>query len=93
MKDLVEESRNLLVARIAREAIQRGYRAGNKKTCITGWEQEWHNCCYIDTPQGQVSWHYPDRLAYLFASLPAYEPTVLADPKGGEHKPSVKRIR
>ena len=77
MKDLVEKSRNQLIAHIAWEALKRGFRVGNKKTLIAGWEREWHNCCYIDTPQGQVSWHYPDHLAYLFSSLPTYEATAL----------------
>mgnify|MGYP001298795376 CR=1 FL=1 len=81
MKDLVEESYNRLMARIAGEALERGYRAGNRATPIAGWAREWHNCCYIDTPQGLVSWHYPDRFAHLFANLPAFEPATLPAPR------------
>lgn len=93
MKDLLEESRNCLVARIAMEALLRGYRAGNKKTPVTGWAPEWQNCCYIDTPQGLVSWHYPDRLAYIFANLPSYTPPALAMPQSGCRKGVAKPFR
>jgi len=48
------------------------YPSGTKKTAIEGWEPEWHNCVYIDTPAGQMSWHYHDRDASLFSSLPTY---------------------
>jgi hypothetical protein len=27
----------------------------------------------IDTPEGQMSWHYHDEDAHLFAGLPPYE--------------------
>jgi hypothetical protein len=32
-----------------------------------------HNCVYIDTPEGQLSWHYHDEEAHLFSALPPYE--------------------
>ena len=48
------------------------YPSGLKKTAIPGWEPEWHGCVYVDTPAGQMSWHYHDRDAYLFAGLPDY---------------------
>jgi hypothetical protein len=47
--------------------------AGIAKTDIPGWEPEWHNCVYIDTPEGQLSWHYHDEEAHLFSALPPYE--------------------
>ena len=47
--------------------------SGIRKTDMPDWDPEWQNCVYIDTPAGQMSWHYHDREAHLFQSLPAYE--------------------
>ena len=65
--DQAYTERNQLVAVLARLCP-----AGIKRTDIPGWDAEWHNCVYIDLPTGQVSWHYHDRDAHLFADLPAY---------------------
>ena len=65
--DNVYRERNTLVALLARV-----FPSGIKKTVIEGWDPEWHNCCYIDFPWGQASWHYHDHDADLFAGLPAY---------------------
>lgn len=51
------------------------YPSGIAKTNIPGWEVGWDNCVYIDTPAGQMSWHYHDREAHLFESLPEYKGT------------------
>lgn len=67
-KDAAYEERNKLVA-----ALARLYPSGTKRTDIPGWSSDWHGCVYIDLPVGQVSWHYHDSQAYLFAGLPAYE--------------------
>jgi hypothetical protein len=47
--------------------------AGIRKTDIEGWDKEWHNCVFIDTPHGQMAWHYHDREHHMFAHLPPYE--------------------
>jgi hypothetical protein len=47
--------RNMLVA-----ALAHLFPAGVKSTDIPGWDAEWHNCVFIDTPAGQMSWHYHD---------------------------------
>lgn len=65
--------RNRCVALIATMALINDWRAGIAKTAIEGWDEEWHGCVYIDLPNGQVSWHYHDSHAHLFAHLPAYE--------------------
>lgn len=78
MRDLVEESRNRLVAHIALEAIRRGFWAAKVKIAVAGWAPEWHNCCYIDTPQGLVSWHYRDCFDDLFSGLPVYPLPMLS---------------
>lgn len=59
--------RNQLVA-----ALARLFPSGITKTAIEGWDPAWHNCIFIDLPTGQVSWHFHDREAYLFAGLPEY---------------------
>jgi hypothetical protein len=59
--------RNMLVA-----ALAHLFPAGVKATDIPGWDAEWHNCVFIDTPAGQMSWHYHDNDAMLFVDLPPY---------------------
>lgn len=68
-KDSAYEERNRLVALMATMAVSSGIR----KTAIEGWNEEWHNCVYIDTEVGQMSWHYHDSQAHLFAHLPPYD--------------------
>jgi hypothetical protein len=65
--DAAYHERNQLAALLARI-----YPSGIKRTAIEGWDPEWHGCVYIDLPTGQVSWHYHEREAHLFASLPEY---------------------
>lgn len=66
-KDAVYLERNQVVA-----ALASIFSSGITRTNIPGWDPEWHGCVYIDLPQGQVSWHYHDREAHLFAHLPPY---------------------
>jgi len=67
-KDEAYRQRNHLVA-----ALARLFPSGIRKTSIVGWLPDWHNCCFIDLPTGQISYHYHDSEAYLFEELPAYE--------------------
>lgn len=67
-KDEAYRQRNVLVA-----ALARLYPSGTRKTNIEGWSEDWHGCVYIDLPAGQVSYHYHDSQAHLFAGLPPYE--------------------
>lgn len=60
--------RNQLVAALARH-----YPSGIRATAIPGWDPAWHGCVFIDTPAGQLSWHYHESEAHLFAGLPPYE--------------------
>lgn len=66
-KDAAYEERNRVVA-----ALARLFPAGLKRTNIPGWDEEWHGCVYIDTPAGQLSWHFHDSQAHLFSGLPSY---------------------
>lgn len=62
--------RNRLVAFLARQ-----YRSGTRRTAIEGWDPCWHGCVFVDTPEGQMSWHYHDRDSWLFSGLPPYSET------------------
>lgn len=66
-KDFAYMERNMLVAHLATL-----YPSGTKRTNIEGWNPEWHGCVYIDSPAGQLSWHYHDSQAPFFAALPPY---------------------
>ena len=66
-KDEAYRERNNVVA-----ALARLFPSGIRKTEIEGWNPEWHGCVYIDLPNGQISYHYHDSQAPLFAGLPAY---------------------
>jgi hypothetical protein len=60
--------RNQVVA-----ALAKLFPSGTRRTAIEGWSEDWHGCVYIDLPTGQVSWHYHDSSAWLFAGLPEYK--------------------
>ena len=73
-KDKAYHERNLVVAALAKHVIAMGGVAGLKHTKIPGWNPEWYGCVYIVPPGGkQLSWHYHDSHAYVFAGLPLYE--------------------
>lgn len=63
-RDVAYEERNRVVALLA--AL---FPSGKAKTAIEGWDEEWHNCVYIDLPTGQISFHYHDDHAHLFAHV------------------------
>ncbi len=80
-KDGAYFERNNLVA-----AIARLYPSGIRSTSIEGWDAEWHGCVYIDLPSGQISYHYHDSHAHLFADLPPYEKPWDGHDKDTVHK-------
>lgn len=59
--------RNHLVA-----ALSRLYPSGVLQTKIPGWDKAWHGCVYIDLPTGQISYHFHESQAALFAHLGPY---------------------
>ena len=69
-KDAAYLERNQVVA-----ALATVFPAGVARTAIPGWSEDWHGVVYIDLPTGQVSWHYHDSQAHLFAHLPPYAGT------------------
>lgn len=66
-KDAAYLERNQVVA-----ALAKCFPSGVARTAIDGWSEDWHGCVYIDLPTGQVSWHFHDSHAHLFAGLPPY---------------------
>jgi hypothetical protein len=54
-------------------ALAHMFPSGIRATNIAGWDPEWHGCVLIDLPSGQISYHYHDREAGLFADLPPYD--------------------
>jgi hypothetical protein len=66
-KDEAYRQRNHLVA-----ALAHIYPSGIRRSNIEGWSPDWHGCVYIDLPSGQISYHYHDSHAHLFADLPPY---------------------
>ena len=67
-KDAAYLQRNHLVA-----ALSRLFPAGIRYTDIPGWSADWHGCCMIDLPSGQVSYHFHDSHLPLFAHLQTYK--------------------
>ena len=66
-KDQAYIERNHVVA-----ALARLFPSGVQRTNIPDWNSEWHGCVYIDLPAGQISYHFHDSQAHLFADLPPY---------------------
>lgn len=65
--------RNKVVAAFAKMALVFGWPVVVTNTAIEGWEPEWHNCLYIETPHGQLSWHFHDSEMGLLATFPNTE--------------------
>lgn len=71
-KDAAYLERNQCVALVARMAVAMGLPVAVTNTAIEGWSEDWHGCIYICLPTGQVSWHFHDSHAHLFAGLPQH---------------------
>jgi hypothetical protein len=67
LRNAAYTERNALVS-----ALAHLFPAGTKKDNNEHWDDDWRNVVYIDTPAGQLSWHYHDSDAKLFADLPRY---------------------
>ena len=73
VRKLEEENRKLYTQRsMLVAALAVCFPSGKRDTTIEGWDPEWHGCCYIDLPYGQVSFHYPTWDAHLFEKIPPY---------------------
>lgn len=66
LKDGAYLERNRVVAAFARMAMTHGWPVAILKTNIDGWDPEWQQCIFIETPFGQVSWHFHDNERTLF---------------------------
>ncbi len=54
-------------------------------THVGEWEDDWRNIVFIDTPYGQVSWHYHDSEREWFAWIGLVQPR---EPKAWDGHPS-----
>lgn len=72
-KDGAYRERNRVVAAFARLARGLGWRLGIARTEIPDWEPEWQNCLFVETPLGQVSWHFHDSEREVFDDFPPYD--------------------
>lgn len=66
LKDGAYSERNRVVAAFARMAQEHGWPVAILKTDIDGWDPDWQQCIFIETPFGQVSWHFHDSERNLF---------------------------
>lgn len=63
--DKAYEERNRLVA-----LLTKIFPSTRCKTAIEGWSEDWHGCVYVQLPTGQVSWHFHNSQAGMFAHVP-----------------------
>ena len=66
--DAVYSERNRLAAALARMALAAGFKAGKG---VDPDETKWP-VIYVDTPNGQVSWHIAEADAHVLEGLPQY---------------------
>jgi hypothetical protein len=73
-KDGAYRERDQLVAVLADQVMASGGVVGLARhpESDTAWEDDWRNIVYMDTPRGQVSWHFHDSEMPLFEGLPPY---------------------
>lgn len=67
--------RNKLVAAFARMALKLGWKAGvgqHQDEANKEWEDDWRTIVFVDTPAGQVSWHFHDSETWMLEDLPKY---------------------
>jgi hypothetical protein len=58
---------------MARMALSLGYKAGIGRDAIESNDPEWRVILYIDTPNGQVSWHIAPQDQWILDGLPQYD--------------------
>lgn len=70
-RDAAYTERNRIVAALARLALEHGHKAWlADHPDDPAWDPEWKTIVFIDTPQGQLSWHLHDSDVLLFEGLP-----------------------
>lgn len=73
-KDTAYRERNTVLALLARAALALGWRVGTGEHPAEddSWEPDWRALLFIDTPEGQCSWHFHDSERHLLSGLPRY---------------------
>lgn len=73
-KDGAYAERNKLAASVAKLVARLpGWSVGVGLHDGRDWEDDWRTVLFIDTPVGQLSWHFHDSERHLLDGLPAYE--------------------
>lgn len=70
-RDDAYKQRDLVVALLARLSIADRWPAGTG-TDDTEKDPRWKRVVFIETPEGQISWHFPEEEGYLFDGLPVH---------------------
>lgn len=70
-KDAAYGERDACIAFMARMALMLGWRVGLARH-EGEWEEDWRHIVFIDSPAGQLSWHYHDSEHHLYRHLPEY---------------------
>lgn len=73
LKDSAYAERNQCVAALAWMAIHLGWAAGVGEHEGEDWESDWRTLLFIETPAGQLSWHFHASERHLLEGLPRYE--------------------
>ncbi len=72
-KDKAYVERNRCVIGLAALAHRLGWTVGLGHHSDPDWEDDWRSIVYIDTPAGQVSWHFHDSEKPLIEWIPPYD--------------------
>jgi hypothetical protein len=75
MNDKINEvytQRMLVVCMFAKAMGALGYSYGTGLDDNTSWDISWRTVVYVDTPDGQVSWHVAPDDKHIFEDFPEY---------------------
>lgn len=71
-RDDAYHQRDLAVALLARLAMASRWSAGVRPHEGPALDARWKRVVFIETPEGQLSWHFPEEEAHLFDALPSH---------------------
>lgn len=72
IKNEAYAERNQILALLARMALRLGWQAwvGQHPESDKAWDADWRTTLFIESPKGQLSWHFHDSERDLLAGLP-----------------------
>jgi len=71
-REAAYHDRDLVLALLARLAAASGWPVGTREDTSPAAEPRFRRVVYVETPAGQLSWHYAAEEAPLFATLPEH---------------------